>query len=349
MGEEDNKIHSLLSDVPRIGKLSGRQKQISDCCIKLIKEYEQLKAFAIYGDWGTGKTSICRTIYEQFNITKKSKDGKYYFIPIWFEAWRFQHESDIYPALLRTISDSLIKADCSEKLNTKAKKLWNCSIRIGRSILAGSKVTVPLLGELSMQDALKDYDAQGKKDTGVIDELKAFDPGPYYEAYTILQSIPNEIKFQGKNVRILIFIDDLDRCLPDIAFRMIEQLKIWFDLNNYTVCLALKPNEIIQIVTMHLIDKLGYKEEYSRKLASQYLQKVITFGVYVNKEDFENNMRASFDPCDISSLLSKLKLTADLEIDNEEVLSALNSRPFRERINIKNELYVEHSLLKLDQ
>lgn len=47
--------------------------------------------FGVLGDWGTGKTSILRLLEAQLNETGVC-------IPIWFDAWRYENETNIlYP------------------------------------------------------------------------------------------------------------------------------------------------------------------------------------------------------------------------------------------------------------
>lgn len=120
------KINQLIDDKPRRGNLQGRTKIVSEVIHQLIINQHKLSTFAVYGDWGTGKTSICKTVYDNLNLsnTQKVKNNtEYFYIPVWFEAWRYQNEKYIYPALLRTIATKLISKTNDSKINTLAKDI----------------------------------------------------------------------------------------------------------------------------------------------------------------------------------------------------------------------------------
>jgi len=357
-------IDKLILDEPKIGNLEGRPKYICDVIKELIKDQKGLKAFAIYGKWGSGKTSICRTIHEQFRLERQENlSENFYYIPIWFDAWRFQHENVIYPALLRTIGNELIK----QGMNVKGKKLKNSAGKILKSLVAGTKANIKFL-EFSGKDFLDELSSLENNKKGTLDRIESLEESPYFEAYEILESIPNEIKYMNKKLHLLIFIDDLDRCLPDVAFSLIEQLKIWFDINGYTVCLALKSDEILKVVAKHLTTHLNISEVEAIKMASDYLLKVITLGIYIEKQKMEDKIRefvglkpeensvelkpedekAQKELKNVSDRIIKYLDGTTIDCGKSEIDNLLKNKSFREQINIKNEIFIEKKLRRME-
>ena len=85
---------------------------------------------------------------------------------------------------------------------------------------------------------------------------------------------------------MIIFIDDLDRCLPGVAFNLIEKLKIWIDIEGYTICLALNAEEIEKVIMKYFADHLKInKKEDLKKVAEEYLLKICPLALYVDEND----------------------------------------------------------------
>src|SRR5580704_16123143 len=57
--------------------------------------------YGVLGDWGTGKTSILRLLEHQFNLDLHAPQlGRFPFVPIWFNAWEYENETNVvYPLL----------------------------------------------------------------------------------------------------------------------------------------------------------------------------------------------------------------------------------------------------------
>jgi nucleoside-triphosphatase THEP1 len=81
----------------------------SDVVVKIIKESHPNFTVGIIGEWGTGKTTLMKSIKNQLDKDKEN------IITVWFDAWKYENEKQfaLIP-LLKTISYS-IKDDKDEK------------------------------------------------------------------------------------------------------------------------------------------------------------------------------------------------------------------------------------------
>jgi hypothetical protein len=70
----------------------------------------------------------------------------------------------------------------------------------------------------------------------------------------------------GKTRKLIIFVDDLDRCTPDKAMQVLEALKLFLDVPGCIVVLALSAREIENAVFLRYQGKVNPKE---------YLEKII--------------------------------------------------------------------------
>ena len=51
--------------------------------------------------------------------------------------------------------------------------------------------------------------------------------------YNILGSLGEISEQEPRELRIAVFIDDLDRCLPEKAIEMLESIKLFLDIPGY--------------------------------------------------------------------------------------------------------------------
>jgi len=68
----------------------------------------------IYGKWGTGKTSLMRMIQKKLDEEENVKT-------VWFNAWKFEKEKDIWVALIETLLNE-IEAKNESRLGEVEKK-----------------------------------------------------------------------------------------------------------------------------------------------------------------------------------------------------------------------------------
>lgn len=165
----------------------------------------------VFGEWGTGKTSLMRLIERRL----ASNDD---VVTVWFNAWRYQQEEHPIVPLVGTIVQAL------ERQQTLGRKLGESGqslIRSLRAIAYGfsvkSKVSVP--GFADFEASLVPKDMVARKAELTPENL--LDRSLYYGAFSSL----DELKLR-KEIKVVILIDDLDRCFPDQAVRLLESIKL---------------------------------------------------------------------------------------------------------------------------
>jgi len=81
-----------------------------------------------------------------------------------------------------------------------------------------------------------------KYDVGkAIDALSAEPEQPqslYVAAYRELKQAFEDLRARGV-AKIVVFVDDLDRCLPDNALDVLESMKLFFDLLGFVFVVSL--------------------------------------------------------------------------------------------------------------
>ena len=263
------------NDDPTLIDGFANQDFIKEIC-SLISNCTPPKGIGINGYWGTGKTSTLLQIYHQLTgkypygnkpsdspIPTESPDVS--IMPVWFEAWRYQHEGQPIVALLNEIR---FQMGLWAKFQDKAGKLTGVSLLGTISVFdevikaASGGVVKPELGKL--------------QSIGNAWETERFQQAlPGQTIRTLLQEAINNVLKSKKSKILAIFIDDLDRCEPAVALRLMEGIKVYLNLNNCVVIFGMDQRQVERALVKALDltdqDKVDGKAEH---YAREYLEKI---------------------------------------------------------------------------
>ena len=223
-----------LKDVPIINK-TDESLGLYDYSLALsefIKSCETPLTISIQGDWGSGKTSIMNLIKEY--IDEQNSKGETRIKTIWFNTWQYsQFNLEEYLAISLI---SYFAKELGKQKGENVKKLLGAFITIAK---AGVITAASLAGQGdSAKEGLSYLDPEKKIDTAMqIKELR-----------DNLESIVEEIIGDGpdKFERVVVFIDDLDRLIPEKAVDFLEAFKLFLDIENCVFILACDYNVVMQ-------------------------------------------------------------------------------------------------------
>jgi hypothetical protein len=240
--------------LPDINILEEKQdflnfKEAAQRILSAIKNSRPPYTWGIYGDWGSGKTSLMRLIMKRMEdelekpdtrlpsilgLNQESDEPLPLHIPVWFDAWRYENEINIIYPLFHTIREDYFRRHPQEKRTGSFirafKRVAYTSLFSLTDLTLRSLAKVTLDTDYSTEDIEKNLKLVDKeletvfsKWTDLITELRgAFESfvHEYIELYRKKHSIP-----EGRKLYLAIFIDDLDRCLPDVAIEILERIK----------------------------------------------------------------------------------------------------------------------------
>jgi formylglycine-generating enzyme required for sulfatase activity len=254
MPDSKKNIYRLLSDEPVLAakRKGAKETERSDD----LQFYPTAKVLAnaalnthqpitigVYGNWGSGKTSLMRLMMEEVN--KKVK-GRKPAVAVWFNAWQYEHEEHLIIPLIATIAREIKNTETSKKFTRKAKESSKKVHDALRSVLYGismkGKLGVPGMGEMeisaSMQEMIERYEAL-TQDTLMARSL-------YFDAFDNLREISREE--DPDRPQIVVFIDDLDRCFPERAVHLLESIKLILHQPGFAFVLGIYPQIIEEFI-----------------------------------------------------------------------------------------------------
>ena len=213
---------------------------IAKTIVSLVRESkDQPISIGIHGDWGAGKSSILEMVEDEMKKSASDSGEKYSCIR--FNGWRHQGFEDSKVALMSSIVSELEK---KEKLGSKAgeilKKLWkninwmSIAKTTGKAALGIATGTAPITLLSSAMDVLKATVTTKEGINGAIDSI-----GAYLKESKITEDTSSNKEFaefeenfakllEDANIdKLVVLIDDLDRCLPDVAINTLEAVRLF--------------------------------------------------------------------------------------------------------------------------
>ena len=208
----------------------------------ITRQSEPRFAVGIFGDWGSGKTTLMRAVERELAADET-------VVTLWFNAWRYEREEHLIVPLLDTLREVLVEwaeeQGRDPDLRERAMRAAATVARAAGALLAGlSSVTAGIPGVPGGPSLVFDVD-RARADWRQREEEAAQQPRSLYHASfrALEESLAQFV--EGGRQRIVVFIDDLDRCLPTSALEVLESMKLFFDLEGFVFVVGLD-REVVQ-------------------------------------------------------------------------------------------------------
>jgi hypothetical protein len=210
----------------------------------------------IYGEWGSGKTSLMRLIEQRLHISSQPRHEENTITTAWFPAWRYAREEQPIVPLVATITSAIGPAR-----NSKAAALVAALKSVAYSFTGSAELGLGPLGKVQMQfDAAKAVSGFQKL------RRKTFEMyGLYEDAYRELA------KAASSAYRVVVMIDDLDRCMPDTVVSLLESIRLVLSQPGFTFVLGIDRRTVESYVRHVYRDRFGLTGE----TGASYLDKIV--------------------------------------------------------------------------
>ena len=202
-------------------------------------------SIAIHGDWGSGKTSVMRTLEKQLDSDRTTV--------VFFEPWKYEN-ADPPLALVQTIIQKLYKNSADQKA------LKNLGITLIR--IAANAISQKYLGA-DAQDIVDKITYNVKNVESFSDELEKI------------------VKKELGNNKLLVIIDDLDRCDVENTLLILAIIKLFFDIENCICVAAVDFNRLQQAW------RAKYKISDNSDEGKEYLAKIFQVRIALPKPNDE--------------------------------------------------------------
>lgn len=266
---------------------------VADACANLLQQADGAPiSIGVSGGWGVGKSSLVRMIARRLDSATEPADNTY--VVVTFNPWLYQDFEGARSALLQLVGDEVLRRAASDEgLSKKAKRLLQ-RINLLRLVQMGGEVAatiatgvpVGVIGralfavgsifgpEVEAEDG--DEDAvkaeKSRNDTAL---LKAAEPVSLPSEIQAFRDALEELLRELK-ITLVVFVDDLDRCLPKTAISTLESIRLLLFLKRSAFVIA-ADNEFIRGAVRVHFEGTGITSD----IATNYFDKLIQVPLHV--------------------------------------------------------------------
>ena len=236
-----------------------RKKYVQRFAKILSRMEDDCYTVALNGDWGSGKTFFVKQIkmiLDAYNPQSNMAAGQRTavqqcyrdascpnsYATVYYDAWAFDNHDDPILSLVY----AALKSGCGEEPEGKGNSLIEAAVRV-IDVIKGTNLA-------EIYEAFKNHQpekltAEIEKTEDIKDSIRAF----------------IDTLIQEKGNRLIIFIDELDRCKPDYAIRLLERIKHYFDDERITFVFSVNLTQLQWTVKSYYgnsFDATGYLEKF---------------------------------------------------------------------------------------
>lgn len=261
--------------------------EVSEMICDLVSDDTMLPvSLGVYGTWGVGKSSILQLIGSQLGSEDRN-------LVVLFDAWLYQDFEEAKSALMTVIAKAIYDA-APESLKEKAAGFYrrvNKLKALGMVADVGALFAgVPTLGLFTKAAGSAEEIWDGTADEDDVTAVKDAASEAGKKASGLLKpkekrNAPEEIvafrkefsELLGKlERRLVVFVDNLDRCLPTNAIATLEAMRLFLFMPNTAFIVAADEDMIRLSVEKH------FKDPGSQHI-TDYLDKLIQIPLRVPK------------------------------------------------------------------
>jgi hypothetical protein len=226
----------------------------------------------VAGDWGSGKTSL-------IGMAEEALSEELEFLTVSFSPWRFEDYEDVKTALMASVIGALQqRAREDEPFAAKARKRLGGLVRrvnlLGAASVAGRAALVahgadlpPELLALGQTQLLKPE--PGGEEEPEPDRLQSI--GQFRDEFAALMDDLDDVQ------ALVIFIDDLDRCLSESIVDTFEAIRLFLHVPKTAYVIAADQ----RIVQAAIEARYPAGRQGDENLGVDYLEKIIQISINI--------------------------------------------------------------------
>ncbi len=325
--------------------------------IKIVNQLSDIKrgcCFAIEGGWGVGKTFVIEEIEERLKVIQSEETNSDRYFVFHYNCWQHDYYEEpavaIISAMLASIKEdeALLSKDIDNTMKA-GYKLAKEKIKEIAGLYIENKIGINLI---SLADQIRDNKDEMENAENEFDVMFNFSQ--------TIEKVRMKLQEIAAERTIVLFVDELDRCIPRYAIKVLERLHhIFYDLDNVVVVMAIDRKQL-----EHSVEEMfGVRKDESSIDIERYLKKFIDFSIVldngtINESYWEKynvyfdkfEMKNEEDAEEITNILSKLFKTVNIRRQEKliEKANMVHSLVCNEKLDISVLIFeVLYEVLKI--
>lgn len=249
--------------------------------LESISDNKSSISFAIDGDWGCGKSFVLDMLEEKLSSiqSEESSNDKYFVLR--YNSWKFDYYEEPLIAVVATLISAIEQKTKLFPEGEKKQRMLGMLKVVGASLLSFGNAAIKEKTGVDLQNAYETL-ATGNS-LGIEDYEKKHDYDIYFGFNKVLSELVKVMQSIASDYTIVILVDELDRCIPEYAVKVLERLHHLTEGNS-------------NIITITATDKKqlesSIKQIFGFDNPKKYLKKFFAFEV---KLDYGNTSNKIMD------------------------------------------------------
>jgi hypothetical protein len=262
---------------------------------RIILSYKKGAVLALNGEWGTGKT----TFVEMWGKTLQNMD----YPVVYYNAWENDYSEEPLFSMIKSLRSLSADKSSFDKVVEKAGKF------IVGALFGAAKSASGLWGNIASA-AFKGGIEKLEKDC--IDSMKSKeDTSSMINAFK--DALSEYLSSCEQNIPLVYFVDELDRCNPTFAVKVLERIKHLFDVPNVVFVLSIDKKQLA-----FSINGFFGSERFD---STEYLRRFIDIDYDLPKPDMSRFCKKLFENYGFDEIIEKqFKITVGVRFSILDVI-----------------------------
>mgnify|MGYP001036140914 FL=1 len=287
--------------------------------IKIVNQLSEIKrgcCFAIEGGWGVGKTFVIEEIEERLRVIQSEETSSDRYFVFHYNCWQHDYYEEpavaIISAMLASVrEDEVLVNGEAERIIKAGYEFVGEELKKIAGLYIENKIGINLI---SWAEDIKKNKEINQKAENEFDVMFNFSQ--------TIEKVRKKLQEIAEERTIVLFVDELDRCIPQYAIKVLERLHhIFYGLDNVVVVMAIDRKQL-----EHSVEEMfGARKDESSIDIEKYLKKFIDFSMVLDNgtinESYRKKYKVYFDKFvieneqdaeEITNILSKLFAAIDI-------------------------------------
>lgn len=210
-----------------------KRKPYAEILTNVLSIYTNGAVIALNGKWGTGKT----TFVKKWQKMLEKETPK--FNTVYFNAWQSDYVDDPLIPLIVNLNqckhvDEKQEKKFAEVLNAGFKILMGTAIGLGKGLIktVGNDILTSGIDALGneVNNIFKKQVDESEKQSSNMEEFK--------------KALKGYVDYLNSENPLVYFVDELDRCNPTFAVKVLERIKHLFEIENIIFILSIDKEQL---------------------------------------------------------------------------------------------------------
>ena len=283
--------------------------------VSIIKNSLPKFTIGIFGEWGTGKTTLINSV-----DTALQTDGN--LIRVRLESWRYAQEQLPLVSLLKNIAYALPDKKQFEVLKLK---LVTSSINFLKNT---PEILTSVISKFASEEdeiSQEMFDSFKKELNSKIQLIAELDKDTvYFDGFDEIKNEIKNLRLVNPLFRIIIFVDDLDKCSPKKVHEILEIIRVFQEVEGFIFILGISDD---------MINKLGEMGTRGKNNGDHYIKNLIQIHISLPKWSNQDIVKLVRDFIKKGMIHDKLKDVVDKNIELISLAIENNPREIKRFLN----------------